>query len=171
MINVKKGTDSNFYCQVFIIVYEEKMKIWKFEPRKCIWNRSWKNIHGEKTGWVYNSLWYLWYRRKPHWSDRHGSKTKTKRNFKKSFVSWFNFTYVFNEKLRSCLTPFLFSPYPTLIHSLMRKLFVDILAANYLQKVPSYFNNIFKIESDWKFHQFLLGSMCMPNSIATWKVE
>ena len=49
----------------------------------------------------------------------------------------------------------------------MRKLFVDILAANYLQKVPSYFDNIFKIESDGKFHQFLLGSMCMPNSIAT----
>lgn len=171
MINVKKGTDSNFYCQVFIIVYEEKLKIWKFEPQKCTWNRSWKNIHGEKTGWVYNSLWYLWYRRKPHWSDRHGCKTKTKRNFKKSFVSWFNFTYVFNEKLRSCLTPFLFCPYPTLIHSLMRKLFVDILAANYLQKVPSYFDNIFKIESDGKFHQFLLGSMCMPNSIATWKVE
>ena len=32
----------------------------------------------------------------------------------------------------------------------MRKLFVDILAANYLQKVPPYFNNIFKIESDGK---------------------
>ena len=136
MINVKKGTDSNFPCQVFIIVYEEKMKIWKFEPRKCTWNRSWKSIHGEKTGWVYNSLWYLWHRRKPHWSDRHGCKTKTKRNFKKSFVSWLKFFHFVWWKIEILFDLILIQAITgyTPIYSLMRKLFEDILTTKYLQK-------------------------------------